>query len=312
MDLLSLLRNLFIFSSPSLIWANFGPLHWAGGFLADLGFRYVPPTPPPPLHLQRHHNLSHLVPNLVKTLLEQIGVKYIPPERQDNCVDCREEAAKARLFLDKRPCCPTLVPPTNPTPPTPPAIPATPGCPRNLGAPEDKGKSGSGNFSNGDDERDHLGVVVLTPYEVYLLGQAFYFYEVDPDCYVHVCYGASCSQGLTYTIHCRDLWRLDPNYIYCATIVFSSRTMRQSEFCRAQQQACPLVAKSCQQCPRHVRQTPTRNGTRQTPSRQGTRQTPCTATRPSTDLNWCPRRIGSTFQNLRRFPSCCYHPCTRF
>ena len=69
MDLLSLLRNLFIFSSPSLIWANFGPLHWAGGFLADLGFRYVPPTPPPPLHLQRHHNLSHLVPNLVKTFL---------------------------------------------------------------------------------------------------------------------------------------------------------------------------------------------------------------------------------------------------
>ena len=67
MDLLSLLRNLFIFSSPSLIWANFGPLHWAGGFLADVGFRYVPP--PPPLHLQRHHNLSHLVPNLVKTLL---------------------------------------------------------------------------------------------------------------------------------------------------------------------------------------------------------------------------------------------------
>ena len=39
-------------------------------------------------------------------------------------------------------------------------------------------------------------------------------------------------QGLTYTIHCRDLWRLDPNYIYCATIAFSSRTMRQSEFCR--------------------------------------------------------------------------------
>ena len=33
------------------------------------------------------------------------------------------------------------------------------------------GKSGSGNFTNGDDERDHLGVVVLTPYEVYLLGQ---------------------------------------------------------------------------------------------------------------------------------------------
>ena len=123
MDLLSLLRNLFIFSSPSLIWANFGPLHWAGGFLADVGFRYVPPTPA--LHLQRHHNLSHLVPNLVKTFLgkglenvfqaltmflarekqkyvlwyeihifqpflEQIGVKYIPPERQDNCVDCRE------------------------------------------------------------------------------------------------------------------------------------------------------------------------------------------------------------------------------
>ena len=66
MDLLSLLRHLFIFSSPSLIWANFGPLNWAGGFLADVGFRYVPP---PSLHLQRHHNLSHLVPNLVKTLL---------------------------------------------------------------------------------------------------------------------------------------------------------------------------------------------------------------------------------------------------
>ena len=80
------------------------------------------------------------------------------------------------------------------------------------------GKSVWGNFTNGD-ERDHLGVIVLTSYDVYLLGQvtnrliatlfalflaafrcihviwqAYFYYEVDPDCYVTVCYGASCSQ----------------------------------------------------------------------------------------------------------------------
>jgi len=284
MNLLSHLRYLFIISSPGLISANFEPLNWAGGFLAKVGFRYVPP--PPPLHLQRHQNLFHLVPNLVQTFLEQIGVKYIPPVRQDSCVDCRESQgavkAKARLFFDKRPCCP--VPPINPTPPTVPTIPTTPGCPRDLGVSEDKRKPGTGNFTNGD-VRDHLEVNVLTPYDVYLLGQAFLLYEVDPECYVVVCFGASCSQGLTYTIHCRDLWQfyqLYGSYIYCATIVFSSTAKQQNDVCRAQQQYCPTV-----------------------------RQTPCTASRPSTDLNWCPRRIGSTFQNLRRFPACCYHPCTR-
>jgi len=162
---------------------------------------------------------------------DQFGFKYIPPARQDNCVDCRESqgSTKARLFFDKRPCCPVPVPPTNLPTPTVPTIPTTPGCPRNLGVYEDKGKSGSGNFTNG---RDHLGVIVLTSYDVYLLGQAFLYYEVDPDCYVYVCYGASCSQGLTYTIHCRDLWRLNPAYIYCATIVFSSTSKRQNDFCR--------------------------------------------------------------------------------
>ena len=39
---------------------------------------------------------------------------------------------------------------------------------------DSSGKSGSGNFAIGDDERDHLGVIVLTPYEVYLLGQVMF------------------------------------------------------------------------------------------------------------------------------------------
>jgi len=39
-----------------------------------------------------------------------------------------------------------------------------------------------------------MSVIILTQQDVYLLGQAFLYYDVDPNCYVYVCYGASCSQ----------------------------------------------------------------------------------------------------------------------
>ena len=128
--------------------------------------------------------------------------------------------------------------------------------------------------------------------------QAFLYYDVDPNCYVYVCYGASCSQVVIINIYrSYILWFdwSDKKYYHvisgsdiynplsvlvatepCSHLLrnnhilnadFAAKWLLQVDFwisqnsqiliLRAQQQFCPTV-----------------------------RQAPCTATRPSTDINW--------------------------